>query len=77
METSCRKNINVADAFQTLIEITNIEAKKEKKTKNNKKNKKIDKNNENNEIKREPSRITITKENNNRNTYKKKKICFN
>ena len=39
METSCRKNINVADAFQTLIEITNIEAKKEKKTKNNKKNK--------------------------------------
>ena len=54
METSCRKNINVADAFQTLIEITNIEAKKEKKTKNNKKNKKIDKNNDN-EITREPS----------------------
>ena len=28
METSCLKNTNVADAFDTLIEITNIEAKK-------------------------------------------------
>ena len=29
METSCLKNANVADAFETLIEITNREAKKE------------------------------------------------
>ena len=29
METSCLKNKNVADAFETLIEITNREAKKE------------------------------------------------
>ena len=28
METSCLKNENVADAFETLIEITNIESKK-------------------------------------------------
>lgn len=28
METSCKKNKNVADAFQALIEITNIELKK-------------------------------------------------
>ena len=28
IETSCLKNTNVADAFDTLIEITNIEAKK-------------------------------------------------
>ena len=28
METSCYKNTNVANAFETLIEITNIEAKK-------------------------------------------------
>ena len=28
MESSCLKNTNVADAFDTLIEITNIEAKK-------------------------------------------------
>ena len=27
METSCLKNANVADAFETLIEITNIESK--------------------------------------------------
>ena len=30
METSCLKNTNVADAFETLIELTNIEAKKNK-----------------------------------------------
>lgn len=37
METSCLKNTNVADAFDTLIEITNIEAKKngKKLTKDN------------------------------------------
>ena len=29
METSCLKNENVADAFETLIEITNIESKKD------------------------------------------------
>ena len=28
METSCLKNDNVADAFETLIEMTNIESKK-------------------------------------------------
>ena len=28
METSCFKNTNVANAFETLIEITNIEAKR-------------------------------------------------
>ena len=28
METSCLKNENVANAFETLIEITNIEVKK-------------------------------------------------
>ena len=28
METSCLKNLNVADAFETLIEDTNREAKK-------------------------------------------------
>ena len=48
METSCLKNTNVADAFETLIELTNIEvkkdyyAKKEKKP-NNLKNKKLKK----------------------------------
>ena len=31
METSCLKNKNVASAFETLIEITNIEAKKNPK----------------------------------------------
>ena len=30
METSCLKNKNVADAFETLIEITNREQLKEK-----------------------------------------------
>ena len=30
METSCLKNTNVSDAFETLIEITNIESKKNK-----------------------------------------------
>ena len=28
METSCLKNTNVSNAFETLIELTNIEAKK-------------------------------------------------
>ena len=28
METSCLKNTNVTNAFETLIEITNIETKK-------------------------------------------------
>ena len=31
IETSCLKNKNVSDAFDTLIEITNIEAKKKPK----------------------------------------------
>jgi small GTP-binding protein len=35
METSCLKNKNVADAFETLIEITNIEAKKNMNSNNN------------------------------------------
>ena len=30
METTCLKNTNVSDAFETLIELTNIEAKKNK-----------------------------------------------
>ena len=29
MESSCLKNDNVANAFETLIEMTNIESKKE------------------------------------------------
>ena len=36
METSCLKNTNVANAFETLIEITNIEAKKNGDTNTNK-----------------------------------------
>ena len=43
METSCLKNKNVADAFETLIEITNIESKKSN-NENNKSNIKLDKN---------------------------------
>lgn len=35
IETSCFKNKNVANAFETLIEITNIEAKKNTNSKNN------------------------------------------
>ena len=35
METSCLKNENVADAFETLIEITNIELKKNNDIKQN------------------------------------------
>ena len=35
METSCLKNTNVADAFETLIEDTNIEAKKHGNNNNN------------------------------------------
>ena len=35
METSCLKNLNVADAFETLIEDTNIEAKKKGTNNNN------------------------------------------
>ena len=34
METSCLKNTKVADAFETLIEITNIELKKKKYNRN-------------------------------------------
>ena len=36
METSCFKNTNVANAFETLIEITNIEAKRSGEINNNK-----------------------------------------
>ena len=46
LETSCLKNKNVASAFETLIEITNIEAQKgngQKKTKLKKENKKEEK----------------------------------
>ena len=32
METSCFKNTNVANAFETLIELTNIELKKIKRS---------------------------------------------
>ena len=39
METSCLKNENVADAFETLIEITNREALKKKSINNNKEKK--------------------------------------
>ena len=49
METSCLKNENVADAFQTLIEITNREAIKKKDDNNElilkKKNLKVEKTN--------------------------------
>ena len=37
METSCLKNTNVADAFETLIEITNREMIKNRNNNNNKK----------------------------------------
>ena len=37
METSCLKNTHVADAFETLIEITNIEAQKNKNKNKNEK----------------------------------------
>jgi small GTP-binding protein len=40
METSCLKNKNVADAFETLIEITNMEAKKNMYSNNNANNNK-------------------------------------
>ena len=63
METSCIKNTNVSDAFETLIEITNREAIKNKN--NNKK--------ENNP---ENDSITITKNNNNsKNDSKKSCSC--
>ena len=34
METSCLKNTNVSDAFETLIELTNREMMKNKNNKN-------------------------------------------
>ena len=40
MESSCLKNDNVANAFETLIEMTNIESKKEGMSLKNKKKKK-------------------------------------
>ena len=49
METSCLKNENVASAFETLIEITNIETKKNENIKNsNIKDLNIENNNNNN-----------------------------
>ena len=39
MESSCLKNDNVANAFETLIEMTNIESKKEGMSLKNKKKK--------------------------------------
>ena len=42
MESSCLKNENVSNAFETLIEITNIESKKSN-NENNKSNIKLDK----------------------------------
>ena len=48
LETSCLKNENVADAFETLIEITNREAKKAKNVDNsNSKSFSIDKKHKN------------------------------
>ena len=41
METSCLKNTNVSDAFETLIEMTHIEAMKNQLNKANKVNKKL------------------------------------
>ena len=55
METSCLKNKNVADAFQTLIETTNLEAKK----------------NNANLIKRSASRIVLTTEEHKKEKKKK------
>ena len=57
METSCKKNKNVADAFQTLIEITNIESKK----------------NYSNKILRSSSKIVITTDKHNKKEDKKQK----
>ena len=54
METSCMKNTNVANAFQTVIELTNIELKRNKSLNDKNKdkikisNKKKDKNKKNN-----------------------------
>ena len=54
METSCLKNENVADAFETLIEITNRELKKKKIENASTNNIKITNNNNKNEIKKGP-----------------------
>ena len=53
METSCLKNTNVSDAFETLIEMTHIEAMKNQLNKVNKKislSKKDNRNNNKNKI---------------------------
>ncbi len=52
LETSCLKNENVASAFETLIEMTNIEVQKNKQQKNTKLNKKEHKKDEIKEEKR-------------------------
>ncbi len=57
METSCKKNRNVEDAFQTLIETTNIQAKK----------------NNWNKILRSPSGIVVTIDKHNKKEDKKLK----
>ena len=54
-ETSCLKNINVINAFEALIEITNNEAKK----------------NNTNQLKRTNSKIVLTKEDHNKSENKK------
>jgi small GTP-binding protein len=54
-ETSCVKNINVINAFEALIEITNNEAKK----------------NNTNQLKRTKSKIVLTKEGHNKSENKK------
>ena len=59
LETSCMKNTNVANAFESLIEMTNIEAKKNK-------NRIKDENG---------TKIKIEKGKKNKNKKKKKKFC--
>ena len=50
MESSCKDNLNVSDAFSAIVQMTNFELKKSKKTANLKLNK--EKNN-NNKVKAE------------------------
>ena len=60
METSCLKNENVADAFETLIELTHRELiKMESEKKDEEKNK----------------NIKVTKTNNKDKKHKKKSCC--
>ena len=75
METSCEKNKNVADAFTTLIEKTNIRMKKnEESNKKMKKNKKSKNSNNSKEKKEGENKIKINAKTN--EVKKKKCPCW-